>query len=248
MNLFRSDVRTRPFRPPGATAGLSSSASLDDNSLRVPRQSGCQSPDGTLHVLTASRHELHPNGVPVFNFEVEDYHSYFVSAHGTRGPPVLVHNADYAADDLLPILNKRFVPRQFTPQELRSFAQAEYERLLAAGMSRREIGPAIAIVQDAKTGQLSAIYRNDLQGVLPANLSEQIAVRLSTSPEYIKTRGLGSHAEIYAADELLKARPGATLGDLRIYTIETQMKSLRGQFKPPCPHCRHLLDGAEFLQ
>ena len=32
--------------------------------------------------------------MPVYNFEVEGYHSYFVAARGTRGPPVLVHNAD----------------------------------------------------------------------------------------------------------------------------------------------------------
>ena len=55
-----------------------------------------QATDGSLHVLTATRHEPHPDGMPVFNFEVDDYHSYFVSAHGTRGPPLLVHNADCA--------------------------------------------------------------------------------------------------------------------------------------------------------
>ena len=53
-----------------------------------------QATDGSLHVLTATRYEPHPAGMPVFNFEVEDYHSYFVSVHGSRGPPLLVHNAD----------------------------------------------------------------------------------------------------------------------------------------------------------
>ena len=33
-----------------------------------------QATDGSLHVLTATRYEPHPDGMPVFNFEVEDLH------------------------------------------------------------------------------------------------------------------------------------------------------------------------------
>ena len=45
-------------------------------------------------ILELTEYESHSDGIPVFNFEVEDFHNYYVRAHGSRGPPVLVHNAD----------------------------------------------------------------------------------------------------------------------------------------------------------
>ncbi|MFO1004092.1 MAG: polymorphic toxin-type HINT domain-containing protein, partial [Planctomycetaceae bacterium] len=50
--------------------------------------------DGGTAILESTSRELHPEGIPVFNFEVEDFHTYFVRAHGSRGPPVLTHNVD----------------------------------------------------------------------------------------------------------------------------------------------------------
>jgi hypothetical protein len=50
--------------------------------------------DGGTAILESTSRELHPEGIPVFNFEVEDFHTYFVRAHGSRGPPVLTHNID----------------------------------------------------------------------------------------------------------------------------------------------------------
>ncbi|MFV2070986.1 MAG: polymorphic toxin-type HINT domain-containing protein, partial [Pirellulales bacterium] len=49
-------------------------------------------PAGQLQTLAATRREDHPEGVPVYNIEVDGMHTYFVAAHGTRAPPVLVHN------------------------------------------------------------------------------------------------------------------------------------------------------------
>lgn len=49
--------------------------------------------DGTQVTVASSATEVHPEGVAVYNFEVEDYHTYFVAASGTSAPPVLVHNA-----------------------------------------------------------------------------------------------------------------------------------------------------------
>jgi len=48
--------------------------------------------DGDPATVVSTEAESHPEGVPVYNFETADYHTYFVSAHGTRAPPVLVHN------------------------------------------------------------------------------------------------------------------------------------------------------------
>jgi len=53
----------------------------------------CVGPSGELQTLVATHREEHPEGVPVYNFEVEGAHTYFVAAHGLRAPPVLVHNA-----------------------------------------------------------------------------------------------------------------------------------------------------------
>lgn len=43
--------------------------------------------------IVRSLRDDHPDGIQVCNFEVEDFHTYFVRAGGTRGPPLFVHNA-----------------------------------------------------------------------------------------------------------------------------------------------------------
>ena len=50
-------------------------------------------PDGQLQALASTERTEYPEGVPVFNFRVADYHTYYAAAPG--GVPVLVHNADY---------------------------------------------------------------------------------------------------------------------------------------------------------
>lgn len=50
--------------------------------------------DNGLAVVVSTEYEPHPEGVSVFNFETEDFHTYYVAAHGSRGPPVLVHNCN----------------------------------------------------------------------------------------------------------------------------------------------------------
>lgn len=55
-----------------------------------------QGPNGELQTLAATRAEEHPEGVTVYNFEVENAHTYFVlpgEQTSLHGPPVLVHNA-----------------------------------------------------------------------------------------------------------------------------------------------------------
>ena len=51
-------------------------------------------PDGQLQTLVLTKREEHPEGVPVFNFQVEGFHTYYVHQPGAS-VPVLVHNADY---------------------------------------------------------------------------------------------------------------------------------------------------------
>jgi len=51
--------------------------------------------DQAAATIGATDYEPHPEGIPVYNFETEDLHTYFVAAHGSRAPPVLVHNCGF---------------------------------------------------------------------------------------------------------------------------------------------------------
>ena len=60
-------------------------------------------PHGKTQGLVSSTREEFPNGIPVFNFQVEDFHTYYVAAHA-GDDVLLVHNADYSdLPDLVPI-------------------------------------------------------------------------------------------------------------------------------------------------
>jgi len=50
-------------------------------------------PNDEMQTVAENFREEHPDGIVVYNFEVEDWHTYFVFANGSRAPPVLVHNA-----------------------------------------------------------------------------------------------------------------------------------------------------------
>jgi hypothetical protein len=50
-------------------------------------------PNGETQTLISSNREEFPNGIPVFNFQVTDYHTYFVGASADK-PVMLVHNPD----------------------------------------------------------------------------------------------------------------------------------------------------------
>ena len=50
-------------------------------------------PDGTSGVLLATTREEHPEGIEVFNFQVEGTHTYFVRGEGSDAEPVWVHNS-----------------------------------------------------------------------------------------------------------------------------------------------------------
>jgi hypothetical protein len=49
---------------------------------------------GLTQWLTTTAYEPHPDGTPVYNFQVEGYHTYFVAERASQVLPVLVHNAD----------------------------------------------------------------------------------------------------------------------------------------------------------
>ncbi len=57
------------------------------------------SPDGNVQTLATTFRTEQPEGVPVFNFQVKDFHTYFVALESDN-LPLLVHNADCLVDTL----------------------------------------------------------------------------------------------------------------------------------------------------
>ena len=58
-------------------------------------------PNGERLTLIASRRDSHPTGIPVYNFEVDGFHTYFVGDR-TASTPILTHNNQ----DCLPGANR----------------------------------------------------------------------------------------------------------------------------------------------
>jgi hypothetical protein len=144
----------------------------------------------------------------------------------------------------------RFTTEQ--AENLKSITRAEFDALQASGQSINKIGPALSVAQDLKTGRISPVFRNDPSGNIPDNLSDILAQRLANAPDDVlafeRTKGIASHSEIYAVDDLLKARPDANLSDFTVFTQEVKKASLRGEFKPACVQCNYLLDGVQYIK
>lgn len=130
---------------------------------------------------------------------------------------------------------------------LRSTVSTELAALRAGGASNKSIGPAISAVADRRTGQISQVFTNNARGDLPAALNPQLAGRLDGARQldYIKTHGAGSHAEVYAVNQMLNQ--GSRIEDLVVYTQQVGGR-FAGEVKPPCPHCAALLEGVTYAQ
>ncbi|MCX7419868.1 MAG: polymorphic toxin-type HINT domain-containing protein [Planctomycetia bacterium] len=57
------------------------------------------SPDGHFQILTITHRTEHPLGIPVFNFQVEKSHTYFVATK-SGDKPIFVHNACMSPDQI----------------------------------------------------------------------------------------------------------------------------------------------------
>lgn len=117
----------------------------------------------------------------------------------------------------------------------------------AAGAVNGDLGPSISVAMDNETGQMSAVYINNLEGQVPEDLNSILGNRLSAARDirYIATAGAGSHSEVYAVNQLLNARPGAQLDQITVYT--QQVGTVLDQtIKVPCPHCTYILEGVVY--
>ena len=130
---------------------------------------------------------------------------------------------------------------------MRASVATELEALQALGRSNNSMGPAISVATDLQTGQRSLVYLNNAAGDLPASLNPILAERLEAARglDYVRTAGAGSHAEVYAVNELLNARAGARLDNIAVYTQQIGGR-YNGLVKPPCPHCNLLLNEVNY--
>ncbi len=126
------------------------------------------------------------------------------------------------------------------------------EDVLQRGTSKKKMSPALAGVLDTKTGK---IYygENSLNGELPLELHPLIKERIEKAGgiKYDKTKGAGSHAEVYALNAALLERKNANLSDFMVYVVSTKKLGSKvsgpGIPMPRCPHCKYITDGTIFL-
>jgi RHS repeat-associated protein len=147
-----------------------------------------------------------------------------------------------------------------TQEELRSLLdRMQLRESNPLKLNAYEIGPAIAGVIDRKTGKIF-IGRNSLPDdlgnpVLPDKLHPKIDKILKSMPQefrdaYQGTFGAGTHAEIFALNDALNARPNASLKDLTLYVVKGPKNNnilQRGLPMPLCPHCDYITNGVRVI-
>ncbi|QWI68572.1 hypothetical protein ER45_016635 [Bacillus mycoides] len=108
---------------------------------------------------------------------------------------------------------------RFTPQELnhrinlRGAVEKEVERLNTLGLTKNEMGPAVAGTFDKTTGKYY-FGINNTDGDIPVTLHPIIRDRIYNMPSSVRdgykfTYGAGSHAEVYSLNQALLANPNA---------------------------------------
>ncbi|MED4570697.1 YwqJ-related putative deaminase [Brevibacillus agri] len=137
---------------------------------------------------------------------------------------------------------------------LRGAVHDELHRLMKSGLTKKELGPAVAGVLDKKSGKYYFDI-NDPEGKVPLTQHKVISERIEGMPPeiekgYIKSLGAGSHAEVKALNRALLDRPDANLEDFMIYVISARKINKKmpvGTPMPRCPHCEYITQGANFI-
>ncbi|WP_197168021.1 polymorphic toxin-type HINT domain-containing protein [Neorhodopirellula pilleata] len=132
--------------PSGSTPGIEVTAgelAIGDEVLQL---------DGTASVVTETRHEVVPGGVPVYNFRVAGFHTYHVSA-SPRGPPLWVHNAGCEGDP--EVFN---ITPSATKAEVfyRAMSKREYDSLVENGgltLKQGGVNRELFVTQDLSYAQ-----------------------------------------------------------------------------------------------
>ena len=199
------------------------------------------------------------------NLSVEEKFAYAFSPEH-MGMDFLGGAAMYGMSKVLPkvreklpwnkILNESGSNFGFTADEINNLKNtviSEGQMLKDIGLTNDQLGPAIAGAYDRTTGKIYTAI-NDYDGKVPSELAPIIRERIENMPpevldSYIKTKGAGSHAEIYAINKLLLDNPNAQVGDIAIYvnrTLGTSKPIIEIPFET-CPHCRYILEGFNII-
>ncbi|MFC3120028.1 calcium-binding protein [Agaribacter flavus] len=174
--------------------------------------------------------------------------SYFVGGEtailaGSRGVKAIVASR---------VASQPVVVTAAQAENLKSLTRAEFDLLRSEGQSISNIGPALSVAQDLRTGKISKVFTNDPNGNIPLDLNDALAQRLANAPDDVlafeRTKGIASHSEVFAVNEILNARPGASFNDIAVFTQEVKKASLRGEFKPACVQCDFLLNGVQYVR
>ncbi|MES5939494.1 MULTISPECIES: YwqJ-related putative deaminase [unclassified Bacillus cereus group] len=146
---------------------------------------------------------------------------------------------------------------RFTPQELnhrinlRGAVEKEVERLNTLGLTKNEMGPAVAGTFDKSTGKYY-FGINNTDGDIPVTLHQIIRDRIENMPSSVRdgykfTYGAGSHAEVYSLNQALLANPNAQPTDFITHVVRSGKKlKPAGMMMPTCPHCNFITEGFEF--
>jgi|GEM_PF-3237501 len=153
--------------------------------------------------------------------------------------------------DSIDRINNNFTPEEI--ENLKKWVIDEEQMLKDMGLTNNQLGPAIAGVYDKSTGKYYTAI-NDIKGHLPNELHPLIKDRIDNIPSdllesYIKTRGAGSHAEVYALNKALLDNPDVNVDDLLVYVNLTRTVT-KSSIEIPfhtCPHCEYILNGFNIL-
>lgn len=145
----------------------------------------------------------------------------------------------------------------FTVTEMKNLKNAviqEGQHLKDIGYDGKQLGPAIAGAYDQTTGKIYTAI-NNFDGNPPSALHSFLSERINHMPDNVKnpflqyTKGVGSHAEIYAVNELLLDNPSADISKIMVYvnrTLGTSKPVTEIPFET-CPHCRYILEGLTII-
>ncbi|RRJ61884.1 hypothetical protein EHV15_01990 [Paenibacillus oralis] len=150
-----------------------------------------------------------------------------------------------------PLTNGNFTPEEII--NLKNHVIEEAQMLKDVGLTNTQLGPAVAGVYDRTTGRYFTAI-NDLDGDIPKELHPLLEPRIKNMPKevhdsYERTRGAGSHAEVYAVNKALLANPDVDINDLLVYVIKPGGKTKPVTDIPfhTCPHCNYILSGFNVL-
>jgi hypothetical protein len=111
-------------------------------------------PTGETQTLVSSAREEFPDGVPVFNFQVTDCHTYFVAASADK-TAMLVHNAEY--EDMVDLY------RAVSPEEFADIMTTGNFNLRAGAMEVKQFGhnldEVLALANTAPLQDAAAIVK-----------------------------------------------------------------------------------------